>query len=322
MAASEERQVVSILNRLIRLCIASEKGFNVSAENVKNRGLQVMFKSYAQERAQFARVLRDMVVERGGEAAEGGGMLAAAHRGWINIKAAMTIGQPATETVVLGEAVRGERVAVRRYEEALQQQSLPEGVMEVIEEQYRRLEEVSERVQDLQGRQGRRLVVRLFDSESDADVAEEQLAAASFEGAQIERVPLDQVLTLYEGEHVADTTLETSLAGALVGAGVGILLGLIAGISTMVVPGGSMFALSLAETFLWTILLGAVTGLFFGALIGAIIGLGLSQEDEYRYANSVRHGSLLLLLRVDQARANEAAEIMKRVNARRWRLAT
>lgn len=321
MAASEERQVVSTLNRLIRLCIASEKGFNVSAENVKNRGLQVMFKTYAQERAQFARTLRDMVVERGGEAAEGGGLLAAAHRGWINIKAAMTIGQPATESVVLGEAVRGERVAVRRYEEALEQ-PLAEGVKEVLEEQHRRVVEVSERVQDLQGRQGRRLVVRLFDSESDADIAEEQLEAASFEGAQIERVPLDQVLTLYEEEHVADTTLETSLAGALVGAGVGILLGLIAGISAMVVPGGSLFALSLAETFLWTILLGAVSGLFFGALIGAIIGLGVSQEDEYRYANSIRHGSLLLLLQVDQARANEAAEIMKRVNARRWRLAT
>lgn len=321
MAASEQRQVLSTLNRLIRLCIASEKGFNVSAENVKNRGLQVLFKTYAQERAHFAKTLRQMVVERGGEAAEGGGLLAAAHRGWINIKAAMTIGQPATENVVLGEAVRGERVAVRRYEETLQQ-SLPAELKSVLEEQYRRVVEVSERVQDLQGREGRRLVVRLFDSESDADLAEEQLEAAAFEMAQIERVPLDQVLSLYEGEHVADTTLETSLAGALVGAGVGILLGLVAGISAMVVPGGSLFALTVAETFLWTILLGAVAGLFFGALIGAIIGLGVSQEDKYRYADSVRHGSLLLLLRVDQARANEAAEIMKRVNARRYRLAT
>lgn len=321
MAASDERQVVSTLNRLIRLCIASEKGFNVSAENVKNRGLQVMFKTYAQERAQFARTLRELVVEREDEAPEGGGLLAAAHRGWINIKAAMTIGQPATENVVLGEAVRGERVAVRRYEEALQQ-PLPENIKTVLEEQYRRVGEVSERVQDLQGRQGRRLVVRLFDSDGDADLAEEQLQTASFEVTQIERVPLDQVLTLYEGEHVADTTLETSLAGALVGAGVGVILGLVAGISTMVVPGSALFALSVAATFMWTILLGAVAGLFFGALIGAIIGLGVSQEDEYRYANSVRHGSVLLLLRVDQARANEAAEIMKRVNARRWRLAT
>lgn len=321
MATSEERQVVPILNRLVRLCIASEKGFNVSAENVKNRGLQVMFKTYAQERAQFARTLRDMVVDLGGEAAEGGGLLAAAHRGWINIKAAMTIGQPATENVVLGEAVRGESVAVRRYKEALQE-PLPEQIKSVLGEQYERVVEVSERVQELQGRQGTRLVVRLFDSDNDAALAEEQLEAAAFEATQMKRVPLDQVLNLYEGEQVSDTTMETSLAGALVGAGVGILLGLIAGVSAMVVPGGSMFALSVGETFLWTILLGAVAGLFFGALIGAIIGLGVSQEDKHRYANSVRHGSLLLLVRVDTARANEAAEIMKRVNARRWRLAT
>lgn len=321
MATSEERQVVPTLNRLVRLCIASEKGFNVAAENIKNRGLQVMFKTYAQERAQFARTLRGIVVELGGEAAEGGGPLAAAHRGWINIKAAMTIGQPATENVVLGEAVRGESVAVRRYEEALQK-PLPAEIKAVLDEQYARVVEVSERVQELQGRQGARLVVRLFDSDNDAALAEEQLEAAAFEADQMERVPLDQVLSLYEGEQVTDTTVETSLAGALVGAGVGILLGLIAGVSAMVVPGGSMFALSVGETFLWTILLGAVAGLFFGALIGAIIGLGVSQEDKYRYANSVRHGSLLLLVRVDTARANEAAEIMKRVNARRWRLAT
>jgi uncharacterized membrane protein len=75
------------------------------------------------------------------------------------------------------------------------------------------------------------------------------------------------------------------------------------------------------ETFLWTMLLGAAAGVFFGALIGAIIGLGVSQDDAYRYAESVRHGSVLLLLRVDTARAGEATDIMKRINAARFGMA-
>ena len=321
MATSESRQAVSTLNRLVRLCIASEKGFNVAAENVKNRGLQVMFKAYAQERAQFANTLRKMVRDQGAEPAEGGGLLAAAHRGWINIKAAMTIGQPATEKVVLDEVVRGESVAERRYADALQE-TLSLDVRAILEQQHQRIKEVSQLAHELKGEAGTRLVVRLFDSENDATEAEEHLKSAGFDPDRIERVPLSQVLNLYQGQQIVDTTAESGLAGALIGAGIGILLGLVAGISALVAPGGALFAMSVVETFVWTILLGTIAGLFFGALIGSIIGLGVSQEDEYRYTSSVKHGSLLLLLRTDTKRATEASDIMKGVNARRFRLAT
>lgn len=318
---TQNQQAIATLNRLVRLCIASEKGFNVAAENVKNRGLNVMFKSYAQERAQYASRLQSAVEALEGEPAEGGGPLAAAHRGWINIKAAMTIGQPATEAVVLSEVVRGESVAVRRYGDALQR-GIPDDLRPDVEAQHARIQAVCERVQDLQGREGRRLVVRLFDDEDTLSEAVSDLTAAGFDPQQMERVPMEQFLTVYEGQHVANTTVESALAGALVGAGIGIVLGLVASISTLVAPGTALFGMSILETFVWTIALGAVAGLFFGALLGAIIGLGVSQEDEYRYANSVERGTILLMLRTDSARAVEASNIMKGVNARRWRLAT
>lgn len=319
--ATREPRLVATLNRLLRLCIASEKGFNVAAENVKNRGLKVMFKTYAQERAQFADILGKLVREFEGYPAEGGGLLAAAHRGWINIKAAMTIGQPATENVVLGEVARGEQVALRRYEDALRQE-LPSEIRAVVEQQQERVAEVNERVEELRGREGMRLVVRLFDDEEAIVKAEEELKGAGFDPTRMERVPLSQVLTLYQGQEIRDTTAESALAGALVGTAIGVVLGVVAAVSAMVAPGSALFDMGVGEIFLWTTLLGAAAGMFFGALIGAIIGLGVSQEDEYRYAESVRHGSVLLLLRVDTARAGEATEIMKRVNAGRWRLAT
>ncbi len=321
MAGHDEKQTARLLNRLIALNIASEKGFNVAAENVKNRGLQVILKTYAQERAQFAQELRGLVGDRGEKPVEGGGLLAAAHRGWINIKASMTIGQPDTERVVLNEAVRGESVAARRYGEVLAQ-PLDDQLRQTVAAQHARVSEALERLQELAARDSRCLVVRLFDSESDAAAAEEQLLAAGFQPSEIERAPLSQVASLYQGQEVLDTTAESALAGALVGAALGIALGIIASISAILAPGGPLFNMNLGEQFVLTILLGAVAGIFFGALIGAIIGLGVSQEDAYRYANSIRHGSLLLLLRVDTARASEATEIMKGVNARRWRLAT
>lgn len=319
--ATQNRQAVATLNRLARLCIASEKGFNVAAENVKNRGLKVMFKTYAQERSQYAGQLQAAVESLGGEPAQGGGPLAAIHRGWINIKAAMTIGQPATEAVVLSEVVRGESVAVRTYKDAMER-PIPNDLRPDIAAQHERIQEVHGRVQELQGRDGRQLVVRLFNDEDSVSEAVSDLADAGFDPQQMERVPLEDVLTVYEGQHVANTTVESGLAGALVGAAVGVVLGLVASISAIVAPGTALFGLSTLEIFLWTIVLGAAAGLFFGALIGAIIGLGVSQEDEYHYASSVERGHFLLMLRTDSARAVEASNIMKGVNARRWRLAT
>lgn len=321
MAISENRQTIRTLNRLVRLCNASEKGFGVAAENVKNRGLKVMFKSYAQERAQWAESWREDVRELGAEPAEGSEVLAAAHRGWINIKAAMTIGQQSTEKVVLSEAVRGERVAQRRFEDALQQ-PLPEEVKSVVEERYERLREVSERVQELAGHEGRRLVVRLFDTEEDVLEAESALAEAGFDPENMDRVPMSQVLAVYGGPDGVGTTSESALAGALAGAALGVLLGLVAGGSTMIAPGEPLFSMGLGEIFLWTIVGGAVAGLLFGALIGAIIGQGVTQEDQYRYADSVERGSVVLCVRTDLSRAGQASDIMREVNARRWRLAT
>jgi uncharacterized protein (TIGR02284 family) len=319
--ASDNKQAVATLNRLVKLGIASEKGFNVAAENVKNRGLKVMFKTYAQERAKFVAELRSAVKAMDGEPAEGGGTLAAIHRGWINIKAAMTIGQPATENVVLGEVLRGETVALRTYRDMLER-PLPANLRTMVERQMERVEGVHQRALDLDGKAGSQLVLRLFDSEDDLNQAVDVLADAGFDPQRMEKVPLTEVMEVYEGKHIANTTVESALAGAVVGAGLGVLLGLISGVSAVLAPGGSLFGLGLLETFLWTILLGAGVGLFFGALIGSIIGLGVSQEDEYQYASSVQHGSMLLMVRTDRARANEAADLMKRVNARRWRLAT
>jgi uncharacterized protein (TIGR02284 family) len=320
MATGDEQQAIKTLNRLVRLCNASEKGFNVAAENVRNRGLKVMFKTYAKERAQNAQSLGEQVRELGDVPAEGGGVLAAAHRGWINIKAAMTIGQVSTEKVVLGEVVRGERVAVRNYEDALHR-TLPAEMRALVEEQYERVREVSNRARDLQGQEGERLVVRLFDSEEDVAEAESDLHAAGFDPERMERVPLEEMMSLYEGRRVADTVTESGLAGALAGAGLGVILGLVAAVSAILAPGEPMFAMSVGELFVWTLLLGAGAGLLFGALIGAIIGLGVSQEDEYRYAESVERGSILLMVRTDLTRADEASKIMRGVNARRWPLA-
>lgn len=315
--ADNRSETVHVLNRLLRIANASERGFNLASEHVKNRGLSVIFKDYAQQRGQFARQLSALVREFGGKPAEGSGVLAALHRGWINIKAAMTIGQPSTERVVLAEVSRGEQAAREAYQKALQQ-PLPEPVGEVVQEQLRRIEAVGERIRQLRGDGGQRLVVRLFDSAADAQQAEAELSQAGFSAEGISRVPLAEAVMVYEGQAQDRTEIESAAAGGALGGLAGLLIGLVAAISALVAPVGPLADMGPLLSTLTTVLIGLLAGMLFGALFGAIIGVGIAQEDDFRYAASLQRGSLLLLVQADEARAEEATQIMRGVNARRW----
>jgi uncharacterized protein (TIGR02284 family) len=283
---------------------------------VKNRGLKLILKSFAQERAEFAADLRDLVQAEGGEAAEGGGWLAAAHRGWINIKAAMTIGQPATEAVVLAEVSRGERTARQRYRQVLES-ALPAQIEEVVRRQYEQLQVAAERIRELRGQEGARTVVRLFDSDEDARAAVAALVEAGFSEESVEQAQMDEVVVAYRAQEEGHTMAESTFAGAILGAVLGVILGVVALISAGLAPDALLFGGSLLQTQILTFLAALVVGILFGGLIGAIIGLGIVQDDAYRYTEGLKRGSLLLLVRADAERAARASDIMHAVSTRR-----
>jgi uncharacterized protein (TIGR02284 family) len=315
--AATSSETIRVLNRLVRIANASERGFNLASENVKNRGLSAIFKGYAQQRGQFAQQLRALMGELGGRPAEGSGPLPALHRGWINIKAAMTIGQPNTEKVVLSEVSRGEHAARDAYQRAMQQ-PLPEELRAVVEQQQQQIQAVGERIGQLRGDGEKRLVVRLFDSAADAQVAEAELAQAGFSAEQMSRVPLAEAVMVYEGLAQDRTEIESAAAGGALGSLAGLLIGLIAAISSLFAPIGPLADMGPLMGTVATVLIGLLAGLFIGALFGAIIGVGIAQEDEFRYASSLQRGNLLLLVHADESRADLATQIMKGVNARRW----
>ncbi len=72
---------VATLNQLIRLNIAAELGFETAAEHVKNRGLKLYLKRYAQQRAQFVDELQQELTRWGGALRIARNPLAALHRG-------------------------------------------------------------------------------------------------------------------------------------------------------------------------------------------------------------------------------------------------
>lgn len=134
--------VISTLNGLIETCKDGQEGFKQAAEGVENSQLKSLFYGYGQQRAQFAGELQALVRELGGDPENAGSFTGALHRGWINIKSAVT-GQD--EGAILNEAERGEDAAKSAYKDALEQ-SLPANVYSVVQSQYTAVLEAHDRV--------------------------------------------------------------------------------------------------------------------------------------------------------------------------------
>jgi uncharacterized protein (TIGR02284 family) len=143
MASNEE--VVSTLNGLVETCRDGQEGFRSAAEGVADEELRGLFLEYSRQRASFAGELQAEVRRLGGEPETGGSVAAALHRGWIDIKAAVT---GADERSVLSECERGEAAALASYRAALGT-DMPAGVRAAVERQFAEVNDAQDRISSL-----------------------------------------------------------------------------------------------------------------------------------------------------------------------------
>ena len=313
MTASN-KELVNTLNNLYRICQAGARGFEVVAENVSNRGLKVLLKTYAQQRAQFARELEDAIDQRGGETSRRRSLRGIVHRGRIDIKATLTIGEQDVENVVLEEAMLGERAAIATYQRALQKE-LPDETRAMIERQAREIQAVADQVELLCGRSGRRLIVRLFDSDEAIEKAVDALEQEAFSTDNLDTVALDEVTGAYDGSLRGTGVDETIVSGAVGGAIFGSIFGAIAGMGIILFPGlEAMMQMAAQNAWALVALTGTVVGALFGVILGFLVGLGVAEEDRYLYDDSLKHGAKLIMLETDSERAREATQLMHRLS--------
>ncbi|MDT7689169.1 MAG: hypothetical protein QOE46_1928 [Acidobacteriota bacterium] len=138
--------VISTLNNLIETCRDGQDGFKTAAEGVQNAELKRLFYFYSQQRAQFVGELQDEVRRIGGEAEDSGSVTASLHRGWMNIKSAVT-GQD--DNAIISECERGEDAAVSNYREALGT-DMPANARSVVERQFGEVKKAHDRIRNLE----------------------------------------------------------------------------------------------------------------------------------------------------------------------------
>ncbi|RSK45224.1 ferritin-like domain-containing protein [Hymenobacter rigui] len=127
-------------NDLVEINKTAAKGYQEAAEGVSSPDLKSKLSQMSQQRAQFASELSQHAQQYGinpeSEGTVEGALAdaaAAVHRGWINIKSAVT-GQ--NDSAILGECETGDATALKSYETALRSNELPVEARNVIQKQH------------------------------------------------------------------------------------------------------------------------------------------------------------------------------------------
>jgi uncharacterized protein (TIGR02284 family) len=142
----EEDRTVPTLNELIETCKDGQDGFRTAAEGISRSDLKNLFQNYAEQRAQFARELEDQVRFLGGEPETDGSVAGTLHRGWINIKSAVT---GKDDQAIIAECERGEDSAVKTYTDALEINLAPSAQM-IVNRQYAEVKAAHDRIRSLE----------------------------------------------------------------------------------------------------------------------------------------------------------------------------
>jgi uncharacterized protein (TIGR02284 family) len=129
------KESISLLNDLIETSKDGEKGFQTSAEDIKNPAIKAFFLSRSAEIATAVRELQAEVRALGGDPETSSSVGGTLHRAWVDLKSALT---GKDDKAILEEVERGEDVALKAYKEARQksiEKSLPQNVVALIDKQ-------------------------------------------------------------------------------------------------------------------------------------------------------------------------------------------
>lgn len=121
---------IRTLNGLIATTIDSVDGYRSSAEAADSTRFTELFTARAGERSSVAEQLRGEVRRLGGNPEDDGTILAGAHRGFLNLKAAVS---NRDDQAIVNEVERGEDHIKAKFEDALKDDKLSPATRSLVE---------------------------------------------------------------------------------------------------------------------------------------------------------------------------------------------
>jgi len=138
--------MIETLNDLIEVLLDGQHGYHTAAEDVKAPELAQLFNRYHNQRSDFVVELQTHVRSLGGDIENTGSVAGSMHRGWINLKSALSTNEP---HAVLAEAERGEDAAVDAFQKALENEDIDQPTQDIINRQYNEIKAAHDRVRQL-----------------------------------------------------------------------------------------------------------------------------------------------------------------------------
>ncbi len=136
MSYSDE--IAKKLNTLLEKNYDAEAGYKKAAEDVKNPTLKTYFQSRAKDRYDFGHELKDEIRSFGKEPDKGTSLTGDLHRAWMDLKSAFSSDK---EEAILEEAIRGEKAAVKDYNEIINDREVPPSTSNILIKQRNSVEE-------------------------------------------------------------------------------------------------------------------------------------------------------------------------------------
>lgn len=144
---SDTKEMAKALNELLEKNYDSEKGFKNAAEDVKNERLKSFFKERAQQRYDFGHELKSEIKNFGERPDKGSSTTADVHRAWMDLKSKFSSDD---EEAILEEAIRGEKAAVKNYNEVIDNHDFPPSTENLLIKQRNAIERTLNEVKKLE----------------------------------------------------------------------------------------------------------------------------------------------------------------------------
>lgn len=309
---SESTSLSRTLNHLAQACLNSQQAYAYAAQHTRNRGLKLLLKSYAHERAHFREQLQGLSEPASAEitASESSGAFG---RGFASVRAWFTVRRQTRQRLLLNKVAEAERAAISAYTSAMNEK-LPADVGETVRAQLAALQRAAKRLDALAARRGgEATLVRLYDQPEQVHQVVTALAGTG--------VPQDDIFVADVRQLAPDAAdapererarWEIMLAAAILGAIIGAVIVLPFAIAQRIYfpQINGIFATTPLGVLLEYLAGGLLVGAIFGLYFAIFIGQDIVEDDAYFTAQGLDKGTLLLAVPATAANRAEVERVL------------